>query len=364
MISHHSAHGLRMQMHTHAHTTPRVAESAATFSFDQLLASRQSLYRQPRYGLRPRKPDLFVIGAMKSGTTYLNKLLGAHPEIFMCAPEEPSYFVEPNQLRTLWPEAWDLGFWRSEDNYLDLFRENRDAIHLGEASTNYAKRPFVDGVPERIHDFNPDSRFIYLMRDPIERTISHYWHQVRHSAEHRPMLEAIKSDPQYLDVSHYAMQLTPYLDLFGPERVAVLSFEQLTYDPRAAMRPLYEWLDVDPTLADASCFDAAENVTPDVVRMAAWHGVLQQVRNSRPFRFLTPYLPRGFREKAVRLATRQVDRRALDVTEVVEYLRPIQQRQTEALTRLVGREFPEWSTLYADMTTPPPYVRREVLHDA
>ncbi len=185
---------------------------------------------------------------------------------------------------------------------------------------------------------------------------------VRHHGEHRPLLEAIKTDPQYLDVSHYAMQLTPYLDQFGPERVAILSFEQLTRDPLTAMRPLYEWLDVDATLADASRFDAAENVTPDVVRMATWHGVLQQLRGSRPCRFLTPRFPAGLRERAVRLTTRQVDRRALDVSQVVDYLRPIQLLQTDALTRLVGREFPEWSTLYGNAADLAPLVGQEMLH--
>ena len=46
-----------------------------------------------------RKPNLFLIGAMKSGTTYLRKLLKAHPDIFMCEPDEPSYFVDPRQLK-------------------------------------------------------------------------------------------------------------------------------------------------------------------------------------------------------------------------------------------------------------------------
>jgi hypothetical protein len=186
---------------------------------------------------------------------------------------------------------------------------------------------------------------------------------VRHHTERRPMLDAIKAEPQYLDVSHYAMQLTPYLDQFGPDRVAILTFEQLTLDPMTAMRPLYEWLDVDATLADASRFDAAENVTPDVVRMAALHGVLQRLRHSWPFRFLTPHLPHGLRQRAVRLATRQVDRRTLDVTEVEEFLRPIQLRQTEALARLVGREFPEWTTLCGHVAAPSAFVRREVLHE-
>jgi hypothetical protein len=288
---------------------------------------------------------------MKSGTTYLNKLLGAHPEIFMCTPEEPSYFVDPRQLSTLWPEAWDLGFWRSEEHYLRLFRACGDAVVLGEASTNYTKSPLVAGVPTRIHNFNPDARFIYLLRDPVERTISHYWHMVRYHAERRPILEAIRAEPQYLDVSHYAMQLLPFLDLFGPDNVTVLIFEQLTRAPVATMRPLYDWLGVDSAGADLSGFALAENVTPDVLRMAAWQGTLQHLRQSRPFRSLVPYLPRAIRRNAVRLATRKVDRHTVDTADVAAFLRPIQQLQTRELERLVGRTFPEWTTLYDNNVT-------------
>ena len=78
--------------------------------------------------------------------------------------------------------------------------------------------------------------------------------------------------------------------------------------------------------------------------------------------FPVSQLPGWLRQRAVRLATRQVDRRSCDVTEVVQFLRPIQLQQTEALTRLVGREFPEWSTLYANAGAPSPYVWGEMVH--
>ena len=104
-------------------------------------------------------------------------------------------FRRSRTLRKLCPEAWDAGFWRGEEHYLRLFHSCGDAVWLGEASTNYTKRPMVDGVPERLHRFNPEARFIYVMRDPIERTISHYWHMVSYHAERRPILKAIKPSP-------------------------------------------------------------------------------------------------------------------------------------------------------------------------
>jgi sulfotransferase family protein len=75
--------------------------------------------------MRSRKPNLFVIGAMKSGTNYLRKLLNAHPAIFMCEPGEPNHFVEPRQLKTIWTDMWKRGFWQSEQHYLELFRRCR-----------------------------------------------------------------------------------------------------------------------------------------------------------------------------------------------------------------------------------------------
>jgi hypothetical protein len=294
-----------------------------------------------------RKPNLFVVGAMKSGTTYLNKLLGSHPAIFMCSPEEPSYFVDPAQLQRLWPEAWDWGFWHGEEHYLGLFKAAGDAILIGEASTNYAKLPLVTGVPERIKKFNRDARFLYLMRDPIERTISHYWHMVRYHAEYRPMLDAIREEPQYIDVSHYAMQLRPYLDQFGASSIMTLTFEQLTTNPSETMNTVYDWLGVDSTGVDISDATSPENVTPDVVRVAAFRGMLQKLRQSGPLRLITPHLPRLIREKAVRLATTPVRRRAVSTSEVIRFLQPIQRRQTETLVRLVGRDFPEWKTLHS-----------------
>lgn len=293
-----------------------------------------------------RKPDLFVIGAMKSGTTFLARLLGTHPAIFISRPEEPSYFVPQEALRQLWPYMWDQGFWRSEEKYLRLFEPGRDAAVLGEASTNYTKAPLVSGIAERIRDFNPDAKCIYIMRDPIERTISHYWHRVRYNAEHRTMLTAIRQDPRFCHVSHYAMQLAPFFAAFGRDRVLTLTYEDLTRRTEATIRALYGWLGVDPTIALPPDFTRPENATPEVVMRPTFSGVVHRLRHSRPMRSVTPHVPRVLRNAAKRLATERVRPGEADNAEVVAFLRPVQQRQTEELVALLGRDFPEWTTLH------------------
>jgi Sulfotransferase family len=299
-----------------------------------------------------RKPTLFLIGAMKSGTTYLRKLLHAHPAIFMCDPDEPSYFVDPRQLKALWPDMWERGFWRSEAHYLQLFGAAGAATILGEASTSYTKHPLVSGVPERIGAFSPDARFVYLMRDPVERTLSHYWHMVRYHAEHRLAAEAVRRDSQFVAVSDYAMQLAPFLQRFGRERVAVLTHEDLVRDPVAVMRSLYGWLGVDPAAAEMAGFARPEHVTPEVIRAPLWGGLPRRLRQSSPLRRLVPYIPLPVQAALRRVTNRDVWRQSVDVGDAIGFLRPIQRRQTEELARMLGRDFPEWTTLYGEERRP------------
>jgi hypothetical protein len=310
-----------------------------------------------------RKPNLFLIGAMKSGTSYLRKLLNAHPDVYMCEPDEPSYFVDPRQLRTFYPEMWERGLWRSEERYLDLFRPAGDAPILGEASTNYTKLPLLWGVPERIAAFNPEARFIYVVRDPVQRTISHYWHMVRYHFEHRPITLAVRRDPQFVAVSHYAMQLRPFLEQFGRDRVAVLIHEQLIADPAGVMDGLYQWLGVNAAGADLSRFSEPENVAPDVVTMPGWGGVPRRMWQAPALKSAMAQLPPSVRDSLRRLTTRDVHRREVDMTEAVAFLRPELRRQTDDLAGLLGCSFPEWTTLYgasssAPLTQPPAPLRR------
>lgn len=296
-------------------------------------------------GMSGGRPNLFLIGAMKSGTNYLRKLLHAHPSIFMCEPGEPSYFVEPQELKAIWAGMWDRGFWRSEQNYLNLFRSAGDATILGEASTSYTKQPYVTGVAERIKTFNPDARLIYVMRDPIERTLSHYWHMVRYHAEHRPMIKAIQDDQQYTDISHYAMQLMPYFERFGDDRIEILTYENLVREPVAVMGQLYSWLGVGSDGVDMTRFDEPENVTPEIVRLPHRWSALRWLRQSPQLRAILRSTPHSVQKALRGAADRDVLRQDVATTEAIEFLRPIQRRQTEELSQVLGREFPEWKTL-------------------
>ncbi len=230
-----------------------------------------------------RKPNLFIIGAMKSGTSSLHVYLAEHPEIFMCEPKEPSYFVSREDLKTWYPWMEEQGFWKGEDRYLALFAAAGDRKVIGESSTSYTKLPQIDGVIARLSAFAPKARFIYIMRDPVERTISHYWHMVRNRDERRDMLTAIKEESHFRDVSHYAMQLAPYFKTWGRESVHTLTTEELSGDPEGSVRRIFAWLGVSQGFVPKS-IHTPEHVTPEELRQAKGWAGLFQIRQSGLYR--------------------------------------------------------------------------------
>ncbi len=291
--------------------------------------------------LESKRPNLFIIGAMKSGTSSLHHYLNAHPSVFLCDPKEPCYFVHPDQLD--WPEIKKLKLWESEERYLELFKSTKDAEIVGEASTLYTKAPRVTGVAERIVRFNADARFIYIMRDPIQRTISHYWHEVRRGNEYRHMLAAMRENPQYVDVSNYPMQLAPYFEHFGREKVLTLTFEEMVANPSKVIRTVFEWLGVDPSF-EPSNTEEKIHVTP---REFYQKNKFYRLRYAWPWNAIASVLPKTVRSAGLQLAVKKIDRESVSssLEEVIDWLRPIQQEQTRELSQMLGRDFPQWKTL-------------------
>jgi len=178
-------------------------------------------------------PNLVVIGGLKCGTTSLHHYLNLHPEISMSRPKELNFFVA--ELN------WELG--------AEWYGAHFDpgAAVRGETSPHYTDRPRLDGVAGRMHELIPHARLVYVVRDPIDRLLSHFLHNVGGGYEERSMEEAVGTDGSaYVDRSRYAFQLEPYLEAFGPERVEIVSREELKSDRRATMHRLFEFVGVEP----------------------------------------------------------------------------------------------------------------------
>lgn len=177
-----------------------------------------------------RLPDFVIIGAMKSATSSLHKQLVQQQGIFMCAPKEPNFFSDADQYAK--GMAW----------YSGLFANAPEGSLLGEASTHYTKLPTHPKAAERLKKYLPNARFVYVMRHPVDRLVSHYMHEWSTGVYHCGIGEAINKYPELIAYGRYAMQLEPYFDAFGRDAVLPVFFDHLVREPQAELERICQFI--------------------------------------------------------------------------------------------------------------------------
>jgi hypothetical protein len=180
------------------------------------------------------KPLFITIGAMKSGTSSLHQYLRLHPEIHVSWVKETNHFKLPKP-----PPGGML-------RYQALLTGPGRIV--GETSPNYTKALIFPGVARRMHEAVPEARLIYILRDPVDRALSHYHHNRLHGRERRTIETAFMSDVDnnYIDTSRYYSQLEHFLCYYQKDRILVLDFAELKSNPQQVMRRVFGFVGVAP----------------------------------------------------------------------------------------------------------------------
>ncbi len=184
------------------------------------------------------RPNFFIIGAAKSGTTRLHHLLGHHPEVFTSSEKEPFFFSDATPS----PEKIE--------HYIELFRTTDGARAIGESSTIYSRCKRWPGTAQRIFEFNPEARIIYMVRHPLRR-IESCWMQARSDYNPTPanFCESVRSEViDSVDATLYWKQLSEYRRYFPDRQILLLFFEEFIRDEPATLHRCFEFLDVDPSV--------------------------------------------------------------------------------------------------------------------
>jgi hypothetical protein len=259
-----------------------------------------------------RIPDLFIVGAPKSGTTSVYEWLKGHPEVYMTPVKEPCYYSRDlaadktgNFLR------YDV----DRDRYVALFEDAGDAKRIGEASTRYL---FSKDAPRLIADEQPRAHIVALLRNPVDMIASLHAHKLAGGTEDLPRLEdalAAEDDRRngkqiprdsnpylatYRDRARFGEQLARWFDVFGPDRVHVIVFEEMVGDPALHFRRLLEFLEVDPEYQPEAF--SAHNPAH-----GARGGLVRAIGRSRPVQFLAwRALPRLIGDSRTRELSRRI----------------------------------------------------------
>ncbi len=208
----------------------------------------------------PYRPRLafMIAGAQKCGTTALVQFLDAHPEIGMSSLKEVHLFDDP-QYSSDW-SAEEI-----DERYRPHFAHCRftglaGETVLGEATPVYL---FLRGVPAELKRYNPELRLIVLVRDPVERAISHYYMEKGRAGERRPLWQALllepirlrrSRDPRHPQSAHrvhsyrarglYSRQLREVYRFFDKDHVLVLRTEDLLAHHDEVLRRVFGFLQV------------------------------------------------------------------------------------------------------------------------
>jgi len=178
----------------------------------------------------PAFPDFLIIGAARAGTTTLYHQLREHPQIFLPVTKELNFFSMH------WDKGWS---W-----YTNHFKERAEGLVSGEASTTYT-RPDFPLVPLRISESLPEVKLIYVMRNPVMRTFSHYLYYKQHQKESAPFAEALETNPLYLSMSDYLFWIETYLQFFDKQSFHFIVAEDFFKNPQAELKALFRFLNVN-----------------------------------------------------------------------------------------------------------------------
>lgn len=230
-------------------------------------------------------PDFLIIGAMKSGTSTLQAQLAAQPGIFMTDPKEPNYFSD------------DAVYAKGPEWYESLFDGAAPGDLTGEASTHYTKLPTFPHTLARMRAALPAPKLVYIIRDPVERAISHFMHERSLDRVGSDFRKAVDTQPEYVAYGRYAMQIAPFLEVYGRERVYLTSLERMTSDPKAELERVCAFIGYSgaPRWIDDL---GRQNVSAERVRPLPFHGILVE----HP---VTTWLRRTFVPKSLRARIRE-----------------------------------------------------------
>jgi len=201
------------------------------------------------------RPNFFIVGAPKCGTTALHEYLQRHPDVFMPFYKEPHYFgsdLQGSRFRQ---------FRNNPAKYLKLFQDVRGEARIGESSPWYlaSRRAAAE-----IHAYDPNAKIIIMLRNPVDMMYS-MWAQFRYSGNEqietfeaalaaqaeRRQSKRIRRAAHcitglfYYDMARYCEQVRRYFDAFGRQHVQVIIFDDFISDTAHIYRAALDFLDVN-----------------------------------------------------------------------------------------------------------------------
>ena len=187
-------------------------------------------------------PNFFVIGAPKCGTTSIYHYLMHHDQVFVPKIKEQHYFSLPEVKDTY----YDIITPNNYLEYLNNYKDSENKKILADISPSYL---YNQKSANRIKRVQPDAKILAILRDPVDRSISHYLMDLRIGYANKTFmsyLDEVDSNhyKEYIGNSFYFEKIKYFKEVFK-ENLLVLSYSELVIDPKLVMNSIFKFLDID-----------------------------------------------------------------------------------------------------------------------
>lgn len=274
-------------------------------------------------------PNFIIAGAQKCGTTSLYFSLKEHADIFMSTLKEIDFFNE------------DSNYKRGLEWYSSFFKNWHNEKVAGESSPDYFH---CEKVPKRLATLLPDVKIIILLRNPVDRAYSSYWHSVYLGYETLLFDRAIELEPERIKISenakenhsyllrgNYAQHIERFLEYFDRSQLLILLSEQYFQDPASAIRLVAEFIGIS---CDERYINKVKTIKRNLARLPRNRSLL------RLYPFLKKYSFNGYRLLR-KMNTKKIKYPPVDLELRHKLLKHFSDSNAK-LEKLLGRDLSIW----------------------
>jgi hypothetical protein len=241
-----------------------------------------------------RLPNFLIVGAMKAGSSTLSSYLDQHDSVYMSAKKEPEILCGSRYMGLSMGEAYDA-----------MFKYAGGGQICGEASTAYSKAPVELGVPQKAKAIlGLKLKIIYIIREPFERTRSHYEHMYLTGKTTATFEEALLNYTELINFSRYWTQVSKWLEYFEKKNIHIVLFEDLVKNPQSVLDQVAQFLGI-PNFEILST-EIAANQTGELRVIS---GYMQKLLFSDAYQYrVKQIVPYAFRHYLKEKLTRRIER--------------------------------------------------------
>ena len=292
--------------------------------------------------MKMKKPNLLVAGGSKCGTTTMREWLNQHPDIWMEIPVELNYFAKGEtemHIKNL-----------TEKEYLRYFRKAGNQKYIGEKS-NFSL--YAPSAPKKIKKFNPKTKIIIMIRNPINtmRSMHTMLYNSAWSHENEPDLgKALENESErkkknkliferhyYRDLVKFHVYVKRYFDVFGKKNVKVVILEDIKKNPDKVYRSILKFLNLKYHKIRFDVHNASKasrsKLYPKIIR-----GIPTPIK-----KITRGFFPFGLYNFIKKANSKRIDKKPIDIA-LEKKLKKDLKPEIRKLERLINRDLSGWYT--------------------